>query len=102
MGAVEKNPAPVDHFWTAQDLAAVLQVASGTVYTWVSQGRLPAQRVNGCLRFDPADVRAWLDGQRRSIPPLPFESAKDTTASTDAYARTRVIPFDPGRDKHRK
>ena len=102
MGAVEKNPAPVEHFWTAQDLAAVLQVASGTVYNWVSQGRLPAQRINGCLRFDPADVRTWLEGQRRSIPLFFFEPVNDPSPSTDAHARTRVIPFDPGRDKRRK
>jgi len=102
MGAVEKNPAPVEHFWTARDLAAVLRVSSGSVYNWVSQGRLPAQRVNGCLRFDPADVRAWLDVQRRSMPLFPFEPANDPSASTDAPPRTRVIPFDPGRDKRRK
>jgi excisionase family DNA binding protein len=99
---METSHAPAEHFWTARDLAAVLRVAVGSIYNWVSQGRLPAQRVNGCLRFDPADVRTWLERQRWSTPLLPFERTDDPRASAEWHTRRRVVLLNPGRDERRK
>lgn len=50
---------------TVADVAELLQVPARTLYTWRSKGEgPPGFRVGRHLRFDPADVRVWLDRQR--------------------------------------
>ena len=53
-----------DRLWTVHDVAAFLGVPVGTLYQWrYLRIGPPAYRVGRHLRYDPAAVRAWLDGQ---------------------------------------
>ena len=45
---------------TVKDLATRLQVKDKTVYAWVSQGKIPAVKINGVLRFDAIEIEQWL------------------------------------------
>lgn len=52
---------------SVEDLAARLQVSVATIYQWRYRGEGPRGiRIGGRVRFDPADVADWLDGQRAS------------------------------------
>lgn len=42
-------------------VAKLLNVRRSTVYIWTSQGRLPAIRLNGRLRFRPESLKAILE-----------------------------------------
>ncbi|MEV4810272.1 helix-turn-helix transcriptional regulator [Micromonospora avicenniae] len=54
----------IERLWTVQDVAAFLGVPVGTLYQWRYRRTGPrAARVGRHLRYDPADVRAWLDQQ---------------------------------------
>jgi excisionase family DNA binding protein len=52
----------MDKLLTVSELAEVLHVAPGSIYHWLSQGRLPAVRFGKrCVRFRQDDIRAFLD-----------------------------------------
>jgi len=44
-----------------RELSEWLGVATGTLYNWVSYGRLPHTKLGRCLRFDPDEIDKWLD-----------------------------------------
>lgn len=54
----------VEHLLTAQEAAATLGVSKTTVARLRRSGRLAAVGVGGVWRFDPADVRAFIDANR--------------------------------------
>ncbi len=50
---------------TVEDVARLCGVPIKSVYVWRSKGEgPPGFRVGKFVRYDPADVRAWLDQQR--------------------------------------
>lgn len=53
-----------DALWSVQDVARYLRVPVKTLYQWRYLGRGPQAYVVGrYLRYKPADVARWLDGQ---------------------------------------
>jgi excisionase family DNA binding protein len=53
-----------DCFWTVSEVAAYLRVPVETLYAWRKRGYgPPAARLGRHLRYDVADVRAWVKGQ---------------------------------------
>lgn len=52
----------IEPLWTAKDVSTYLGVPVSTLYQWRYRGIGPrARRIGRHLRYDPADVRAWLD-----------------------------------------
>lgn len=50
-----------DRIWfTPETLAVRLQVSERMIRKWVAQGRLRSYKIDGCRRFDPADVDTFL------------------------------------------
>jgi len=43
-----------------KELSARLSIAKGTLYNWVSQGRLPFKKIGRCLRFDWDEIEEKL------------------------------------------
>ncbi len=57
-------PKAGERLWSAEETSRYLGIPIGTLYQWRVRGRGPrAYRVGRHLRYDPADVRAWLDRQ---------------------------------------
>lgn len=51
-----------DRLWSVQDVSRFLGVPVATLHQWRYLGTGPkAYRVGKHLRYDPADVKAWLD-----------------------------------------
>jgi excisionase family DNA binding protein len=48
------------------ELAAGLKVAHGTVYAWCERGLIPYIRIGKCIRFDPVEIRGWLETNRKA------------------------------------
>jgi excisionase family DNA binding protein len=58
-----KEPA----FMTVEEVADLLRVPPASIYRWRYESRRPvAYRIGRFLRFDRADVLAWIEGQRDS------------------------------------
>jgi excisionase family DNA binding protein len=53
--AVDERP-----WFTPETLAARLQVSERMIRKWVTQGRLRSYKIDGCRRFNPADVDVFL------------------------------------------
>jgi excisionase family DNA binding protein len=49
----------------AKDIAALANVSLQTVLKWAREGKIPHHRISArCLRFDVAEVNAWLQAKR--------------------------------------
>ena len=71
-GSLVVMPAPNSHSdlasrieakktaWTAEDLAGLLEMSSKTLYKMAKSERIPAIRIDGMIRFDPALTAEWL------------------------------------------
>jgi excisionase family DNA binding protein len=45
-----------------KELSALTGIATGTLYHWVSEGRLPHTKLSQrCVRFSVPAIREWLD-----------------------------------------
>ena len=59
---------------TIRDIAQWLTVKPSTLYGWVAQGKMPALRIHGVLRFRREDIDAWL-AKCQIEPPNPSRPA---------------------------
>lgn len=49
---------------TVEEVAELTGFSAGTLYHWVSQGRIPVLRFSDrCIRFRRSDIDAWLGQQ---------------------------------------
>ena len=52
-----------DRYMTAREVAKLLAISPRTLYWWAERGRGPrGSRIGHEMRYDPADVQAWIDG----------------------------------------
>jgi excisionase family DNA binding protein len=49
---------------TVSEVCAILRCHEKTLYQWVKKGSLAAIRVGSKLKFDPADLAAFIDSRR--------------------------------------
>jgi excisionase family DNA binding protein len=47
-------------WFTPDSLASYLQVSDRLIRKWVAEGRLHSYKLDGCRRFDPADVDRFV------------------------------------------
>jgi excisionase family DNA binding protein len=51
---------------TPQEAADFLGLGLNTIYIWAREGKLPSYKISGAaLRFDAAELRAWLEEHRQ-------------------------------------
>lgn len=56
--------AATERLWTVDDVSAFLGVPAATLYQWRHhRSGPPAYKVGRHLRYDPVEVRAWLERQ---------------------------------------
>lgn len=54
----------IEPLWTVDEVSAFLGVPVATLYQWRYRRVGPrASRVGRHLRYNPSDVRAWVEGQ---------------------------------------
>jgi excisionase family DNA binding protein len=87
MAAPAKTPD--DDLLTLSEAADRLGVHYMTVYRRVRLGMLPAHKVGGSWRIDPAD----LAGQRTGVNPAGGPTSRTTTAATPASSPRRRAPW---------
>jgi excisionase family DNA binding protein len=65
-----------------EELAAALKVARVTAYQWVRRGAIPYLKLEGVVRFDPQEIRVWLEVKKQEA------EAKRRAAREQAGAAT--------------
>jgi excisionase family DNA binding protein len=53
-------------FFSAKDIAEMLNVKPSTVYQWAELGQIPCIKLNGCLRFDLEDILSWVKSCKKA------------------------------------
>lgn len=56
-----------DRLWTVTDLAQFFGLHPKTLYGWVERDYIPHYKIGGRVRFDPAEIMRWLNGQRGGL-----------------------------------
>lgn len=52
---------------TVKNVAAILQVAEGTVYSMVARKEIPHVYIGRLLRFKPEDINGFINAQTQEI-----------------------------------
>lgn len=56
------SATPTERLWSVREVSDFLGIPVGTLYQWRHRRIGPrASRVGRHLRYDPADVRAWVE-----------------------------------------
>ncbi len=56
----QKNQTLFENLWTVTDTAEFLKVSEKTVYDWVHKKQVPFVKINRLLRFQPGEIKKWL------------------------------------------
>jgi len=59
--ATEHNERP--EWMTVKEAAAYVRLHPGTIYAKAAAGTIPVHRAGGALRFNRAELDAWLRGE---------------------------------------
>ncbi len=54
-----EKPFDPDRLLDVDEAASLLQVKPGTLYSWVSKGKIPHRKVGSLVRFHRGDLLAW-------------------------------------------
>lgn len=68
-----------------KDVSAWLKLKPSTLYLWVAQGKMPALKIHGVLRFRREDIDAWL-AECQIEPPNPSRPANRRPPAGDIDA----------------
>jgi excisionase family DNA binding protein len=67
--------AVVPMLLTAREAAKVLAVSERTLFSLTKSGAIPVVRIGDRgIRYDPADLRAWIDSAKKTQKGLDFAS----------------------------
>lgn len=53
---------------TPKEAAALLSISERTLWTLTNNGEIPAVRIGRSVRYDPADLAAWIEQQKQCKP----------------------------------
>ncbi|MCI0426436.1 MAG: helix-turn-helix domain-containing protein [Nitrospiraceae bacterium] len=66
-----------------KDVSAWIQVKPSTIYLWVAQGKIPALKIHGVIRFRLDDIAAWLEGCQIEPPNLSRQPGRPRRGTDD-------------------
>ncbi len=61
---------------TPKQVAELLNCKTSTIYAWAKTGKVPSFKLEGILRFDPAEIEHWVKACRTEPEPAPELKAK--------------------------
>ena len=63
-GEFRSHPLGATGVLTIAEVSELLDFHDVTLRDWAREGLLPAMRIAGLWRFDPADLAAWVEARR--------------------------------------
>jgi excisionase family DNA binding protein len=55
--------------WTSREAAAAMSISERTLWSLTNRGDIPCIRIGRAVRYDPADIRSWINSQKTANPP---------------------------------
>ena len=71
---------------TVRDVCSLLGVSENTVYRWISQGILPANRIDDQYRFNRAELLEWATARRLTVSAELFDEPESEAAPVPGLA----------------
>lgn len=56
----------MDQLLTPKQLSQILNCKASTVYLWAAEGKIPAFKLNGILRFSYVEIEKWMERNQLS------------------------------------
>jgi excisionase family DNA binding protein len=50
--------------WTSREAAQALTISERKLWSLTNEGSIPCVRIGRAVRYDPADIRAWIESQK--------------------------------------
>jgi excisionase family DNA binding protein len=60
--------------WTSRQAAKALAISERKLWELTNEEAIPCIRIGRAVRYDPADIRAWIDGQKKRAQPADAKS----------------------------
>jgi excisionase family DNA binding protein len=54
---------------TSRETAQALCIGERTLWSLTHDGKIPCVRIGRSVRYDPADIRAWIESQKTASAP---------------------------------
>lgn len=65
---------------SVKELSQLLNVKASTIYLWAELRQIPHIKLNGSLRFDPADIETWVKSCKKE-PVTDYNGLQTVTGS---------------------
>ena len=56
-----------DHLMNVREVSELLQLRPQTIYCLVMRRRIPHLKIGGALRFDPVEIRDFIEDKKQPI-----------------------------------
>ncbi len=56
-----------NRLWDIKTASLMLSVPEGTLRDWVYKRRIPFKKLGNLIRFDPREVRSWIDERSNDV-----------------------------------
>ena len=97
----KRDDDALQEFMTAAEVAAWLRVALSTVYAWTASGRIPCLKLNGVVRFQRKQLRAWMQQHTTSPSASSFPRSERISGACPRPVRLSTIKEAAARVKRR-
>lgn len=82
--------------WRVEEAAEYLGIRPKTLYEWVRTGRVPYRKLGFNVRFDPEELRGWVEQQPAvtpavSAPPVAAAPGIEPLPAADAAALAELV-----------
>lgn len=57
----------LEKLWTIEQVSDFLQIKTSVIKYWVQISEIPFVRLGKQFRFDPRDIRIWIEHRKRGI-----------------------------------
>jgi excisionase family DNA binding protein len=64
------HAAKVKLLWTSREAAAALNISERTLWKLTNEAKMPCVRIGRAVRYDPEDIRAWIERTKTAVAPL--------------------------------
>jgi len=55
--------------WTSHEAAKALCISERTLWALTKENRIPCVRIGRAVRYDPEDIRLWIESQKTKATP---------------------------------
>lgn len=66
---------------TPKDVAKLLNCKPSSVYSWAKEGKIPAIKLNGLLRFELKEIEEWINKNKLNASPVKLRTIAKTVST---------------------